>query len=240
VERFNRNFGTVTTMAGVLPGIIFTPTRTGFYEICAYPTWTGATLAATVGFKLWDGTTGISERDAQVPVAGHGGTIPLCGLYNVTSTGAKTISIRGKASTGAVNITNLNGTSSIEWTVKAIDFSMNAPVLVGGVTNSGTGAIRIEAAKVNCDAGSSVTQLNGSTAFSSGNISTGACVVTIAAGTFSATPMCTATNTTGTAANADSMWISSASSTSLTVDCDNHDGTDCTAWDANLICVGAR
>lgn len=241
-ERTNRNFGTVTG-ANNLPSITFTPTRSGFFRVCAQPTVAGSTAAATIGLRLWDGTTTIAESDWQTPTTNHGSRLILCGQYNATNTTSKTFSLQIKSSTGAATITNLTAASVIEWEVQAIDFSMNASMLVGSTTNTGTGAIRLEGARLNCDSASAITsQVNGSSWISSiGNISAGACAVTITTGIFSAAPVCTLAVDTGAGGDPIVIGLTTApTTTALSVDAADNAGTDSTAFDFEVICVGAR
>lgn len=247
--RTSTNFTAPTSYNGAsaLPGLVWTPNRAGTFEVCAHVSWT-LNAAGTVGFKLYDGTTTIAERDGQTTAANSDSTT-ICGNYSVTTISAKSIRIETKASTGQITLNAITGASTIEWSIKSLDFSMNTPVLVGGVTNSGTGAIRIESGFFNCDASSTISSgtygnLNGSSFMSSiGNISAtraGGCVITLTTGIFSATPHCVWTERKGADDNGLLTHTTVSSATSVIVDADQHDGTDATAFDGFLMCMGAR
>jgi hypothetical protein len=109
--------------------------------------------------------------------------------------------------------------------------------------------LRIESISFNCDSASIITgvnfgNLNGSGFVTAiGNISAsraGGCVLTVAAGMFSAVPHCQVTNHKAADDNGFLMSITVTSTTSIIVDCDQHEGTDCTSFDGYLTCFGPR
>lgn len=127
-ERQNSNFGTVTSVAGLLPGITFTPKTTGNYFVCASFTTLIATAGADIGARLWDGATVVDESGYEGPNAGNNIAIKLCGIYYVNSTSSKTLSIQTKASAGAATIQALTNTTAIEWSIFPISQNFPAPV----------------------------------------------------------------------------------------------------------------
>ncbi len=169
----------------------------------------------------------------------------------VTATGTSTSLVYfGSSETNAASaLTPANGTSvTASSAVVSVNFSLpisgwantnRAPQLVNSVINSSSGVSSIEAANINCDSGSAITAQHGNWVTSVGNVSAGACVVTINTGIFSAAPYCTVASR-GLADPSTVLSITAASSTSLTVDCDGVAGTDCTAYDYYLQCVGAK
>ena len=92
--------------------------------------------------------------------------------------------------------------------------SLNAPLLVGSVVSPTSGQMQIVAADVSCNAASSITTQSGGVS-SIGNRATAACILTLTAGTFSATPWACQVTTKATTVQATA--CSCASSTSCTV-----------------------
>lgn len=163
----------------------------------------------------------------------------VCGTFTFTSAGQKTLRLMFEMLVGAT-VSNAglwmdagasNGQRDVHWEVYPINQGVPAPVLVGSVTSNSTGAERIERAKLNCDASSSITSQSGTWLTAIGNRSTAACAITIATGIFSATPTCTLTVEAATV-QATSVVMSSA--TAGTVYGASSD------YDANLICMGAK
>lgn len=241
VERTNQNFGSVTSNAGTNIGINFTPKKAGRYWVCATVSVAGSALGADLGMKFWDGTTTIVERDTDAAVAGVVYTVPLCGIYVATNTSAKTLSIQTKAlATGSITIAALTATSAVEWSIVSIDQSLPAPVLTNMVTTGSSGGVKIDVANINCDAGSAITSQNGSWVSSVGNVSGGACAVTLTTGNYSATPYCWASPNTAFASVGLILSTAQSSATAVSVDCEDDASTACTAYDFNLFCIGAR
>lgn len=116
-----------------------------------------------------------------------------------------------------------------------------APSLIGSVTSSSSSSLRFESARLNCDAGSAITAQTGSMVSSIGNISAGACAVNFTASQFSSAPYCSALVETGSGGDPLIIGLTTAPTTSaVSVDCSDNAGTDCTAYDFELMCMGAR
>lgn len=240
VERTNSNFGTVSTSGSVLPAITFTPKRAGRYYVCTFPSVSGATANANLGVKMWDGTTTIAETESL----GQGSTgrnfsQPACGVYVASSTSAVTISLQTKASGGAIQISAAAGIGALEWSIFAIDNQLPAPLLINSVTNTASSVTGIEAANINCDAGSAITSQRGSWVSSVGNVSGGACAVTLS-GTYSSTPYCWAEPNAAFASTGLILSTAASSSTAISVDCEDDASTACTSFDFNLFCLGQK
>lgn len=240
-ERTNLNAGTVTSeLSGSdkLPGIVITLPSAGMYEVCASPNFEQGQNAGDTGIRMVKGATVISRVFKKLDGNDQDDTHMMCGFYNASTSGSATFSLEGY--TSAVNVEILSSTSvntSIEWSIKKVSQNLPAPNIVNTVSNSSSGVSRMEAAKLNCDSSSAITSQHGSWVSSIGNISAGACTVTLSAGTFSATPYCIASDTS---TNPFIVSANATSSTSVAIDCDQNDGTDCTAFDAVLMCFGAK
>jgi hypothetical protein len=250
VERLNRNFGTVSTSGSVSPAITFTPKQAGRYWVCATAKVLNSAAGTDNNVKLWDGTTTIAEAETYEYVIGNIVSMPICGLYYATSTSAVTLSLQTRAASGTVTIAaNSTNVSALEWSIFAIDQAMNAPVLVGSVTSGSTGAERVERATLNCDAGSAIVRQSGSWVSSIGNISSGVCTVTVAAGIFSAAPTCTVSAyVTGPSVSFSAAGGSqpiaalnaATTTTSVAVKVTSDSANVATAVDFDLICMGPR
>lgn len=128
-ERKNRNFGTVTSYlsgSDKLPGIVFTPVRSGFYWICTrFGSINGSTGA--LGYRLTDGTNVIFELNdsSQTTYKSQMG----CGIYEAASVSSKTLRLESKASASSATISTEAGTPSVEWTIFSLDHSFPSPIL---------------------------------------------------------------------------------------------------------------
>jgi hypothetical protein len=145
VESTNRNFGTVTAVSGVLPGVTFTPPRAGRYFVCAYPQVYSAVNYAVLNIRLTDGTTTIAEAGTRIASDGTTTyqTQPLCGIYNATSTSSVSLKLQGASTSGAIGIQASSvARSSIEWSIVELDAPMPAPYLTGSVVQLGSGILR--------------------------------------------------------------------------------------------------
>lgn len=142
-ETLNRNFGTVTSYksgSDFLPGIVFTPTRTGFYWVCWNLGFSQSNTNA-LSFRLYDGTTQISSYSTEGGASGaRARTGSVCGMYNVTSIASKTLRIETKSSANSVTIDPhpTGGEISVEWQIMAMDFGMNVPLLLSKYAYNGS------------------------------------------------------------------------------------------------------
>ena len=247
-EDYNINAGSVTsTTAGTLtltPGIVFTPSKTGLFEICA-KTIQNYSTSMIGGVQIRVGSTVRDELVAASNGSGQQTTYsPLCAYYNATSLASATVDLRIVSNNGA-NTFTLVGQSgftpnqTIRWTIRDLSNTLATPQLTGNITSNTTGSLRHEAANINCDASSSITSQTGSWVSSVGNIASGACTVTLVTGAFSSAPYCTANNQQSGGIPVI-VGVSVASATSITVDCRGDSGVDCSSNDFYLLCTGTR
>jgi hypothetical protein len=242
VERTNRNFGTVTSYlsgSDKLPGIVFTPPRTGRYYVCAAWNYRNGTLAQNINARLWDGTTTIGETMAQEYVASNDIPGSICGILDIASTSSKTISLQTKTPSGTVTIGASGATSNVEWSVVAIDQGFPAPILLGSVTSKATGAIKHEAAQITVSnsAAAVVTQMGSSWVSVSNGAGAGLTTATISG--FSAAPACQCT-VIG-AASTSASWCgftSEPSSTTLLITRTRAGAAE--NGDVNITCTGPK
>ena len=122
-QRSNNNCGTVTSYlsgSDKLPGIVFTPTVTAYYEICAD---TQAESAGTpnISFKMTDGTNTWAERGYEISSANNLIPFTICGIQSLT--GATPYSVRiqtSSSSSTSVISTNSSAGVAIEWRIKKL------------------------------------------------------------------------------------------------------------------------
>lgn len=172
----------------------------------------------------------------------------LCGTFTFASAGQKTLRLMYEQSVTATVSTNTirgdaaanNGQRDIHWEVYPINQATNFPSLVGSVTSSSTGQVRTEVANINCDAGSAITSQIGSWVSSIGNISGGACAVTLATGAFSSAPYCFAVDNSGFSTTGKIYSAQTTSATALSVDCEDDASGACSSFDANIQCIGPK
>ncbi len=200
VELTNRNFGTVTSMAGDLPGITWTANSAGRYWVCGAPTIT--TSAANAGAQLLDGSNNIIHAGSSAYQSASAEISPtLCGIQNVAAVGSVSTKLRvatsGTATISGTNVASPN--AAINWSIVKIDQALPAPVIVGAVVTPSAGVTQLLSVFFAGDAGGTVactsdpcTIVRQSGGVSSVNrTSAGLYTVNISAGTFSVPPICT-------------------------------------------------
>lgn len=242
--------------------------RSGTYEVCiygAYQTQVDTGEGAQVTFQIIETPTNAQtltlEGGSKVQVGHTAETIATgtdavdtdnfstCSMFYWTSAGTKGVRLMMEQAVTNTPDTSVvladaganNGQRNVHITVKPVTAALPAPLLLNSVINSANSVTRVEAARLNCDSGSSIIAQQGSWITSIGNVSAGACAVTITSGIFSAAPYCTVTNETGASSDPQVIGLTTApTSTALSVDCADNAGTDCTAYDFEVICVGAK
>lgn len=243
----NVNAGTVTsTSNGALtltPGISLVFPRTSRYEVCGEFRSGGDTVGATNAFQMVCGGVTIAQRSNNEPSSG-GLPLDLCGIYSPTTvSGTPTdckIQMAASSGTGAIQA-NSSYHYTIRWTVEDIISRSQSPQIVNSMVSSYSGVSSNEAAKINCDSGSAITSQHGSWVSSVGNISGGACAVTLSSGIFSSTPYCVAVPaTSGGFSTGLELNVDATSSTAVSVDCEDDASNACTTFDFILHCMGAK
>lgn len=255
--------GTTTCGAGSEePGIVVNVPRAGTVEYCfefSHNIVNGISGAVDATFEVVEtangsqtvSTEGKSRVQSGSETATTSVSVPLhvCGKISHTSAGKKTIRLMYEQDTTATVTTNQlladaganNGQRDIHVTARYDDLQTITPQTINSVVNTATGVTRVEAARLNCDSASTIIAQQGSWIASIGNVSGGACAVTITTGIFSAAPYCTVTEETGASADPLNIGFTTApTTTALSVDAANNAGTDSVAFDFDVICVGAK
>lgn len=185
------------------------------------------------GIRLYDGTNTIVENGstfAGSAIAGdHIGTFG--GVYvNTSDRTDVTFNVQFKSGgASSCYIGSQYGNVSITMIPLALGYPM--PVVIGGISSSATNAERLERAKINCDASSSIASQSGSWVSTVGNRSGTSCAVTLTSNYYSASPTCMV-SLNSTTPNAVSVAV--ASSTSVTIYGPSAD------YDMELMCMGPR
>lgn len=107
------------------------------------------------------------------------------------------------------------------------------------VASSAAVPTNMETATLDCDSSSSITSQRGDWIASIGNISGGACTVTLRTGAFSSTPICMISDWETGALNGV-MGAKATSPTSLTIRAFDFAGQALSDFDANVLCMGTK
>lgn len=241
VQRQNHNMGTVTSQKSAgnfLPGIVFTPPRTGLYLIIAQPNTSNSGATNINSMRLSDGTNFLGYSNTTVA---NRTQTTLMGVYNATSTAAATIQIDIKTSAGTFSV-DAGSDDAITWNIVALDQSVSAPLLAGSVTSSSTGLEHLERAQLTtvCTAGTcaladSTPGISSVTFNSTGNYN-----VNFASGTFSASPTCFFSKF-GQAASPAAFTVNTRSSTLVNLIAWQSNSSGTVQNDAfGILCMGPR
>lgn len=229
VQRQNNGFGTVSAGGSVLPEIIFTPDHTGSYWVCAIVRgYTTAAAAST--FRLYDGTTEIGTGAQNNN--GNAISVPVCGLWNATSTSSTTIVLQGKSASSTLNIGDASGSPAIEWTIYAIGNDANAVQEVYAAVETSCTSSPCTITRQGGTVSNGVSTITRTT--------TGTYVVNFLAGTFSASPVCTVSaNSVGTGQAYCKLSAAGISTSSAGINCNN---TSISLGDGgfDIICHGPK
>jgi hypothetical protein len=256
--------GTTCTAADESNGVAFTIPRAGTYEACVefahQAAGSGAPVVAAA-FQIVETPTNAQtiSQEGKSRVSSGIGTASnlffphnLCSTFKFDSVGQKVLRLMYEQSITATVATNeiiADGNTSlgqrdIHWTVKPIDQSFPAPNLVNNVVSPSSGVERIVRARIS-GAGAVTLEsgdwINGSCVMSGTGSALATC--TLIAGTFSDTPVCTATpvacasETGGCAVNA---YIASSSTSTLAIRGVQNSNANYEAVTYNVICIGPK
>lgn len=164
VQKTNRNFGSVVTAAGSIPGITVAFPRVGNYQICAKYYAAQTAIGTTLISQLTDGTTQLFEDIGSSNVGSANTSYGQCATYTTSTTAPTTFKLQVRNSSGA-NGWNLGATfvtPSIQWNITELDAAMPSPILTGSVTSNSLGAERIERANIANSGTASISSQSGS------------------------------------------------------------------------------
>lgn len=249
MQRTNNNFGTVTAVAGLLPGVTFTPVVTGQYSVCAVskasPNITA--LAATLGIQLTDGSgTQLTESVETGLVTSGYQEFTTCATPTLTANTSTTVKLQTKASAGQITIGG-NGGSAVEWVIFPISQSFPMGLITGNVSSLSSGTDIIARARFGGATTTTVCTASPCTLYSNnGGISsvtrstTGKFTVNFPLGEYSGLPQCFFTIANGTTVNI-AIETTSTPPTTTTFDF-NPSSTGNTAQDVygSIMCVGPK
>lgn len=193
--------------------------------------------ALQTGIYIARHRAGESDTSGQRP--SFGPTTRLCNLLYLTP-GKKTLRINFTQS-----VTNTLTSSTIldntfAFSVVPVNHAQPAPLIKNAVVSNSNGVERLERVKISCSGSASITSQSGTWVSSIGNISAGACAITMTSGIFSATPSCVTVASTTSGGDPIVFSLNVASATSMTADCSDLTGSDCGNFVADIICMGAR
>jgi hypothetical protein len=252
--------GSTTCSAGnEQPGFVADFPFAGYVEVCfsfGHNSQTGASGQAISVFQVVRTANGsqtpLEEGGARVTsgasiaTVGASNPVEVCGTFNLTAAKHTIRLMYELDATATINNNSIRadeeltrGQQDIKITAKYITQYLPNTVLVGSVTNAiSTAPTREVVANLNCDSGSAITSQMGSAVTAIGNVSGGACSITLATGTFNTTPYCWVSPNAAFASVGLELSIAASSATALSVDCEDDASTACTAYDFNLLCKG--
>lgn len=177
--------------------------------------------------------------------------VTTCGMFNWTSSGNKGVRLMYEQAVAGSPDTSVilmdaganNGQRNFHITVKPITRQLPMTQFTGSVVSASDSKVKkMATARLNCDSGSSIIYQDTATTnwvTSIANVASGVCTMVING--FTAAPVCTLTNETGASNDPQVIGFTTApTTTALSVDCADNAGTDCTAYDFELICVGDK
>jgi len=183
--------------------------------------------------QIHDGTTGKGYTAVYNTTNQALAPISLMGVFEYsTAQSTLTFNVQGRKDSGAGTCALANdAVRNLEISIIPISQSINVPLLVGSVTSGNAGALRIEAAELNCDASSAITSQTSSVFVATiGNRSTTSCAITFTAGTWLSAPYCTFS--TKAAANSSGLTVTSTTAGTIFGPSADYDGY--------LTCIGVR
>lgn len=225
--------GVVSAPGTKIPGFVVNNLPAGKYLVTAQGKIQNDGSGNACYFRLHDGTNASGYGGVYESTGTIKSPMQLAGVFTYSSSQSSlTIQIQGAESGNDCYIENNQaGLDLLQFQIIPIQQNIPAPLLVGSVTSSSTGAERIERASFTCSGSSSLSNNSpGITAIAAR--STAGCAITLSG--FSSTPVCiVARNQTTTASEYAGLQVTS--STSVTVY--NSTASD---WAGHIVCMGSR
>jgi fibronectin-binding autotransporter adhesin len=195
-----RNITCVTDATAAIPGVTCTLPTGGNYTVSANGSIADGTGVNNMLMRLTDGsgTAFAWSGYTAAPATGSKAAFNIKGQYTVANAGSVTFKLQAASDAASQALTLGTGTTqqSIVWNIEQQDALNSMPILVGGVTSTGSGQYHTESALFALSGGScTLTSQTGSWVATAG-VSTGNCNLTFTAGEFSAQPFCVATSYT--------------------------------------------
>jgi hypothetical protein len=242
--------GNLTCSSGnEVPGVTFVMPTAGDVEACWGANWYNASGTGTaVSFQLVEtannGNTAI-QRPSALSYQGLGTAtqtefniydIGNCSQFSFESAGQKTLKLFGTSTVGSLLLdggTAADAARKFWITVRPLTQNIPAPLLVGSVTSNSAGSERVERALLlNNGSNCTISAQSGTWLSSCTRNGLGDITATIAAGIFSAAPICTPALASGSSFT--TIRTATVTSTSVQV---QSSGSD---TNVNLICMGPR
>lgn len=187
-------------------------------------------------YRISDGTNYSGVINLSSSRLGH-----LAGIFNFSSMADREFNVQVMKVGGSTscNVQNELASSNFEMGIIPISQSFPMPQIVNSVSSDNVGQVKHNTATLNCDSGSAITSQDGSWISSIGNVSGGACAVTIATGAFSSTPRCYA-NALGTTKDVRCQLNPTSATAATLYITKPSDGSDLSAADCDIFCSGAK
>ncbi len=234
-----------------IPGMTFTNLPAGSYLVNAQARTLATDALGGCSFRISDGTnvSGNSAVYAGAGSTGSGAPLSLNGVFTYTGVQSSiTFQIQQAlfTGTGSCQIAGSPATSGPDFEMQLIPITNTfaAPLLVGSVTSSSTGAERIERARVTSICTSNpctISSQSGNWLTSIGWTTTGSYQLNIASGIFSATPSCSIVGAaSGTAGVYTDDNFGTTSATTYQFRFGRTDTFAAINTSFNIICIGSR
>jgi hypothetical protein len=196
--------------------------RNKSYRVVAY-TGTGFTGPVNITPGIVASANGIGYATAYDESTG---ILTIVGFNNANLTSAPSTGIDV---TGNVITSNLY--MDVIVSENALAVGMDTTAVISNNRNE-----RVERARLDCDSSATILSQSGSWISTIGNISGGGCALTFTSGYFSVAPTCIVNNE-----NADYFASMQSSTTSgVTITSRDYNGSNATAWTAQVVCMGPR
>lgn len=241
----NRNFGTVTTAAGGLPGITFTPNKAGIYDVCATVSIQNTAATTNNSVRLVNGSgTALTPGVSTIVASTGNNLITQCAQVDITSTTSSytvKAQIAAQSSTAQIRDGFASGSAAILWKIIQLDTPIPAPVIANTIySGSTTSSIRLVSAVFVCGTTASLTRQSENWISSVSVGTTGLCTVNIAAGIFGSAPTCT-TGLDWTSTLNDGQVAFTAAPTTSTIALNVSNGAGgVDGKNVHLMCMGTR
>jgi hypothetical protein len=133
---YNKNFTSVTSIAGTLPGISFVAPRVGAYEICAEFTARMGGASTTGHIRMIDGV----RTYGQIWMADFTSfwqPFSICGFFEFNDiTTTRTVKLQGRTDNTNMTLLGASDGKAIRWTIKNVSQSIPMPQIINSVATT--------------------------------------------------------------------------------------------------------
>lgn len=234
--------GNVSAPGTKIPAVVATSILPGRYkvEVSGLIASLFTTTSTTCNFEIHDGTSSGGIITLVKSEAGTQQANVLVGQFEYTSTQtSKTFQVRAQRSAGGGTCSLDGTTNDVIFNLIPINQGLPKPYVTGSTFFGRPYVVKKGFTQLNCDSSSAITSNPDSMVSSIGNVSSGACTVTLNTGYFSTLDGCILSRQSSSATSDAILRANAASATSVVIGCKNDTNTDCTAYDVYMECTGS-